>query len=197
MSTIVKQNNVKLSFISILTTKLFYICDVVWWLISQILWISVDQQWFLQLFYQPFSVSSSFSYQVHIQPLSPSATCAPTPCGQQSYPATEARPSPAPVFLSYQVTPKLSPCLPLGPGDCGVGPFAPSTSPASSHALPVTAAPQLWNVAMETPHHRLLLWSLILMAPADSSYTTSASSTVSTFQWMWLPGVETARRRVA
>jgi len=39
-------------------------------------------------------MSSSYSYQVHIQRLSPSPTV------QQFYPATEARPSPAPVLLS-------------------------------------------------------------------------------------------------
>jgi len=80
--------------------------------------------------------------QEYIQPLSPSPMSAPTQCGQQFYPAMEARCSPLPASPSCQVTPTLSLCLPLGQADCGVGPFAPSTSPASSTVSPETAAPQ-------------------------------------------------------
>ena len=80
--------------------------------------------------------------QDYIQRVSPSPTTVPTQCGQPLYPAPEARCSPPPASPSYQVTPTLSLCLPLGPADCGVGPFAPSTSLASSHVSPVTAALQ-------------------------------------------------------
>jgi len=80
--------------------------------------------------------------QDYIQRLSPSSTSALTQFGQQFYLAPEARCSPPPDSPSYQVTPTLSLCLPLGPADCGVVPFAPSTSPATSHVSPVTAALQ-------------------------------------------------------